>query len=105
MSNYILKETIDIFIINVLAPGATKKTTKIRILKGQEKDIPSLRIECNPITTPELESVDLNVVEEFDVPLRFDPYHKDVRATVKTGIITVSIPVNTDKVKTIKIDE
>ena len=103
MTNAIQQKDLESMTINVLAPGASKKTTKIRLLNGEPQDLPSILIEANPITEPELENADLTIKETFHIEKRYDVSR--IIAKVKNGIITISIPVDKRKVQTIEIED
>lgn len=106
MGNYIRTETLEACTINVLAPGASKNCTKIRLIKdsGKKDDAEhSILIEVDPITSPELKDVDLKISDRINIDRRYDT--NKIKAIVKKGIVTIEIKIDSEKVKTINIEE
>lgn len=103
MSNEPIKtETIESCIINMLAPGSTKKNTEIKLINENDKQH-FILIHSNPVASPELKDIELEVKERIEIGPLYNTHETKVK--VKNGIITVTVPVNTEKVKIIEIEE
>ena len=96
--NSVSVQSLDSATFVVLAPGANKSNTKIKVDKKEN----CIKIESKPTIDPKEIEVDLDVKETLHVDNLYDV--QTTHALIKDGIITLTIKVSSERISTIKAE-